>query len=91
LPDTGADGGEGILPCRVDLRTRLSREVVERLRERFGEDVFQTVIRESVRLAEAPSHHRPILTYASDSHGAEDHRALARELRGKTIKAVKSV
>lgn len=80
----------GIVACRVDARTRLSREVVEQLRERFGRQVCRTVIRESVRLAEAPSHHQPILTYAPDSHGAEDYSALARELTGKSVKAVKA-
>lgn len=70
----------GIVACRVDARTRLAREILERLRERFGTQLCKTVIRESVRLAEAPSHHQPILTYAPESHGAEDYRALAAEL-----------
>ena len=68
-----------ILPCRV-ARTRLSREVVEQLRERFGELVLQTVSRENVRVAEAPSWKQPITTYALDSHGAADYRAVAGEL-----------
>lgn len=70
----------GILPCRVDTRTRLARDVVERLRERFGPQVFQATIRESVRLAEAPSFQQPITAYAPESAGAEDYRAAAREL-----------
>jgi chromosome partitioning protein len=69
----------GILACRVDTRTNLSKDVVARLRERFGALVFKTVIRESVRLAEAPSFHQPITVYAPQSAGAEDHRAAARE------------
>ena len=69
----------GILACRVDTRTNLAKEVVARLRERFGALVFRTVIRESVRLAEAPSFHQPITTYAPESAGAEDHRAAAKE------------
>lgn len=71
----------GILPCRVDARTSLAREITSRLRERFGAVVFSTVIRETVRLAEAPSHQQPITAYAPDSAGAEDYAALAREVR----------
>lgn len=75
----------GILACRVT-RTRLAGEVVDRLRESFGKLVFRTVIRESVRLAEAPSFSKPITAYAPESPGAEDYRAVARELtkRSKT-------
>jgi chromosome partitioning protein len=69
----------GILACRVDTRTNLSHDVVARLRERFGRLVLSTVIRETVRLAEAPSFQQPITVYASDSAGAEDYRAAARE------------
>ena len=70
----------GILACRVDARTRHSREVVEKLRERFGSLVYRTVIRESVRLAEYPSFHQPILHYAARSNGAKDYREAAKEL-----------
>jgi chromosome partitioning protein len=70
----------GILACRVDWRTRHAADVVEELRRQFGKKVFRTVIRENVRLAEAPSFGNPITQYAPDSHGAEDYRALAREL-----------
>lgn len=71
---------EGIVACRVDGRTNLSREIVGRLRSRFGATVFDVVIRENVRLAEAPSFQQPITTYATSSTGSEDYRALAREL-----------
>ena len=70
----------GIVASRVDLRTRHSQEVVERLRERFKKLVFRTVIRENVRLAECPSFGEPITTYDSKSRGAEDFRALAEEV-----------
>jgi len=70
----------GIVASRVDLRTRHSQEVVERLRERFKKLVFRTVIRENVRLAECPSFAKPITTYDSKSRGAEDFRALAQEV-----------
>ena len=67
------------MACRVS-RTRLAREVVEQLRERFGDLVLKTVIRENIRVAEAPSWHQPITTYAPDSHGATDYRAVAEEV-----------
>lgn len=54
----------GIVACRVDTRTTLAREVVGTLRERFGTLVLAPVIRESVRVAEAPSHGEPITLYA---------------------------
>jgi len=69
-----------VLACRVDARTNLSREVVERLRKRFGKLVLKTMVRENVRLAEAPSHGQPITQYDPRSHGAEDYRAVAVEL-----------
>ncbi len=70
----------GILPCRVDNRTRHAREVVDQLRQRFGALVYETVVRENVRLAEAPSFGEPITVYDPSSAGSEDHRALAQEV-----------
>lgn len=70
----------GILPCRVDSRKNLSRDVVSRLREHFGPRVFHAVIRENVRLAEAPSFAKPITLYDPRSSGAADYRAVAAEL-----------
>ena len=69
-----------ILPCRVDSRKNLCRDVVSRLRERFGELVLDSMVRENVRLAEAPSFGRPITLYDGRSAGAEDYRAVAVEL-----------
>jgi len=70
----------GIVACRVDGRTRLALDVVDRLRERFGTLVFKTIIRENVRVAEAYSFAAPITEYDSRSAGAEDYRALAAEV-----------
>jgi chromosome partitioning protein len=70
----------GILACRVDSRTRHAREVVERLRDRSGNLVYRTVIRENVRLAECPSFGQPITQYDPKSAGAADYRALAQEI-----------
>ncbi len=70
----------GILACRLDARTRHGPEVVGALRQRFPAETLETVIRENIRIAEAPSFGMPIASYDAKSAGAEDHRALAREL-----------
>lgn len=72
-----------VLACRVDSRTKLAREVVESLRERFGDTVLQTVIHENIRLAEAPSFSQPITTYAPESKGAKEYRAAAAEIAAR--------
>jgi chromosome partitioning protein len=64
----------------VDRRTRLAHEIVSVLRERLGGEVLEVVVRENVRLAEAPSHGKAITAYAPSSSGAEDYRAVAAEL-----------
>ena len=68
-----------IVPCRVDARTRHAGEVVENIRKHFGGVVTKTIIRENVRLAEAPAFAQPITQYDTRSAGAEDYRSLARE------------
>lgn len=70
----------GIVACRVDSRTRHSKEVVEELRNNFKDLVFKTAIRENVRLSEAPSFAVPITEYDLDSNGTTDYRALALEV-----------
>ncbi|MFH1719730.1 MAG: ParA family protein [Planctomycetota bacterium] len=70
----------GILLTFVEPRTKLSRQVQRQMREFFGELVFDTVIHKDVRLAEAPSAHEPVLTYAPDSKGAFEHQILAEEI-----------
>lgn len=70
----------GIVPCRLDSRTRHGVEVVAELRKRFPVETFATAIRENVRLAEAPSFGQPITLYDGKSAGAEDYRALAGEV-----------
>jgi len=73
----------GIVPCRVDSRTRHSKEIVDSLRETFGEIVHKAVIRENVRVAEAPSFAQPITIYDPHSRGASDFRLLAKEIIDK--------
>ncbi len=71
---------EGILLTMFDERTTLSRQVSSDLRSFFGAQVFQTVIPRNVRLAEAPSHGKPIIFYDIHSKGAESYLQLAKEL-----------
>jgi chromosome partitioning protein len=71
---------EGILLTMFDDRTNLTRQIVADLKEFFGKDVLNTVIPRSVRLAEAPSHGKPILTYDVRSRGAESYIQLAKEI-----------
>ena len=73
----------GILPCRVDYRTKHSQEVLTQLRTRFEGKVFQSVIRENIKLAEAPLHLKPINLYDPTCNGSIDYRNLAQELLGK--------
>jgi chromosome partitioning protein len=69
----------GIIPCRVDFRTRHSKDVLDELKARFKSMIFKTYIRENVKLAEAYSFQKPIIHYDSKSAGAEDYRELAKE------------
>jgi len=71
---------EGVLLTMYDERTNLTRQVADDLREFFRKEVFRTVIPRSVRLAEAPSFGKPILTYDVRSRGAESYIQLAKEI-----------
>jgi chromosome partitioning protein len=70
----------GILLTMFDDRTNLTRQVANDLREFFQDQVFQTIIPRSVRLAEAPSFGQPILSYDPRSKGAESYVKLAKEI-----------
>ena len=71
---------EGILLTMFDDRTNLTRQVATDLKEFFENEVFETVIPRSVRLAEAPSFGKPILMYDPRSRGAESYIKLAKEI-----------
>jgi chromosome partitioning protein len=70
---------EGILLTMYDSRTRLSDQIVAEVRRHFGGKVFQTVIPRNVRLSEAPSFGKPIITYDVLSRGAETYLTLTEE------------
>jgi chromosome partitioning protein len=71
---------EGILLTMYDDRTNLTRQVAADLREFFQDEVFDTIVPRSVRLAEAPSFGKPILAYDPRSKGAESYIRLAKEI-----------
>lgn len=81
----------GVLLCMYDAGTRLAAEVTGDIAEYFSKGrttdciwstarTFQARIRRNIRLAEAPSFGQSIFDYAPQSHGAEDYRALAKEV-----------
>jgi chromosome partitioning protein len=74
---------DGILATMFDPRTLHSREVHGRVKEAFGPSVFETVIRKTVRFAEAPVAGEPILNYAPKSLGAMAYRNLAEEVMSR--------
>ena len=71
---------EGILPTMFDRRTLHSREAVEILEENFGDLVFKTRIRKTVRYAEAPVKGSSVLKYDPSGTAAEAYRDLAKEV-----------
>lgn len=71
---------EGILLTMFDERTNLSHQVRDDLKDFFGDQVFSTFIPRNVRLAEAPSHGKPIMLYDSKCAGAESYVELAKEV-----------
>jgi chromosome partitioning protein len=70
----------GILPTMYDGRTLHSKEAVEMLKENFGELVFETRIRKTVRYAEAPVQGSSVLKYDPEGAAADAYRELAKEV-----------
>ena len=71
---------QGVVLTMHDARTSLSKEVENEVRAFFGAKVYETMIRRNVRVAEAPSHGKPILLYDYDCHGSQDYIKLAHEV-----------
>ena len=70
----------GVVMTMFDSRTRLAQSVVAEVRQHFGEKVFETVIPRTTRLAEAPSHGKPIMAYDPYSAGAAAYEVLSGEV-----------
>ncbi len=75
----------GILGTMYDPRTLHSREVLERVVQAFGDTVFHTVVRRTIKFPETTVAGEPITTYASDSPGAGAYRMLAREVLARCL------
>jgi chromosome partitioning protein len=71
---------EGVLLTMFDDRTNLSQQVRDNLQSFFEDKLFKTTIPRNIRLAEAPSHGKPVALYDPRSRGAEAYRNLALEL-----------
>lgn len=71
----------GIICTLFDKRKNLNKEVVGHIKDYFGAKVFETIIRDNIALAEAPSHHKTIFEYDPESNGAKDYMALAKEIK----------
>ena len=70
----------GVLATRYDGRNNLSREVFNSLQEHFGDKMFKTVIPESVKVREAPSHALSIFDHDPNGKAAKAYRALVEEV-----------
>ena len=76
---------EGLLFSMVDLRSNLTLQVMNEVKKILKEKVYETIIPRNVRLAEAPSFGKPILTYDKHSKGAEAYEKLAKEFMSRNI------
>jgi chromosome partitioning protein len=76
---------EGVLLTMFDDRTNLAQQVTAELQKFFGEKLFVTSIPRNVRLAEAPSHGKPVILYDPKSRGAESYIQLAKEIIAKRM------
>jgi chromosome partitioning protein len=72
----------GILAVKCDLRTNLARSVVAEIKHNFGENKVLPVVRNDIKLAEAPSFGQTIFEYAAGCRGAADYRQVAAEIAG---------
>lgn len=71
---------EGLLRTMYDPRNSLANEVSAQLLKHFGDKLYRTIIPRNVRLAEAPSYGKPVITYDMQSKGAQAYLALAGEM-----------
>ena len=70
---------EGVMLTMYDERTNLAQQVTDNLKGFFGDKLFKTVIPRNIRLAEAPSHGKPVMLYDNRSRGSDAYRDLADE------------
>lgn len=70
----------GVLMTMYDSRTSLSNQVVEEVRNYFGDKAFKTLIPRTVKISEAPSFGEPVISYAPTNKGAIAYKKLAKEV-----------
>jgi len=74
----------GVIATMYDSRKVLNRDVVATIKKYFGDKVFETLIRDTVALAEAPAQRKDIFEYSPSSSGAEDYLELSKEILVRT-------
>lgn len=74
---------EGVVLTMYDDRTNLAQQVAGELKKFFGDRLLRTYIPRNIRLAEAPSHGKPVLVYDVHSRGAESYIRLAKEIMSR--------
>ncbi len=74
---------EALVRTMYDPRSSLTTQVSDEIKSHFGDKVFDTVIPRNIRIAEAPSFGKPVITHDPTSRGALAHFAFARELLGR--------
>jgi chromosome partitioning protein len=79
----------GIVMTMFDSRTSLSGQVHSEIQKAFGNLVFNTVIPRNVRLAEAPSHGKPIMVYDKWSKGAKAYKNLSKEVMDRVSESIR--
>ncbi len=70
----------GLLPTFFDTRTILARDMLQEMRELGDHHIFENMVKQTVRLGEAPLVGRPVTAYATNSEAARTYRGLAREV-----------
>ncbi len=78
---------EGVVLTMLDERTNLAQQVMAELKRFFGDRLCQSTIPRNIRLAEAPSHGKPVLLYDVRSRGAESYIRLAKEIISRNLPA----
>jgi chromosome partitioning protein len=78
---------EGVVLTMLDERTNLAQQVMAELKRFFGDRLCQSTIPRNIRLAEAPSHGKPVLMYDVRSRGAESYIRLAKEIISRNLPA----
>ncbi|MFH1304799.1 MAG: AAA family ATPase [Candidatus Omnitrophota bacterium] len=73
---------EGVLMTLADYRTKLTKEVINEVKQYFGNDVYKAIIPRTIKLTEAPGFGKPIALYAPDSIGAKKYEEVAKEILG---------